>query len=184
MPQSTETPQTDETGSPSEITIIGQASNTGSAAVKTTTISSATTSSALTSTAPTSSSASSASTSHASTPQSSNKGIAIGLGVGLSMGFIVAGLVAGLYFHGQRQGRKGVDYLTAPGTLGGGGKDTKGPISYYSPVAQVPPSELPQSPRSVPPSELSNPLEPPRSELPVDSSWATMNEPWASHQLH
>jgi hypothetical protein len=160
--------QANEVGSPSEITIIGEVSNTGTVAAKTTSSSSTVTST--------------------NTPQSSssNKGVAVGAGVGVSVGVIVLGLIAGgFYYYGQRQGRKSVDYLSAPSPgLAGDGKGLNCPVSYYSPVAQIPPSELPHSPGSVPLSELSQPLEIPRSELPVDQSWATMNTPWSSPHVY
>ena len=173
--------QADESGSPSEITIIGQVSSTGSVAAKTTTSSSTLTSNYAIST--TSSTLSGSATSHTS---SSNNGVAVGAGVGVSVGLVILGLIAGgFYFYGKRKGRKSVDYLTAPGPGPvGDGKDLKGPVSYYSPVPHAPPSELPQSPRSVPPSELSHSVQTPRSELPVDRTWATMNTPWTDPSVY
>jgi hypothetical protein len=112
--------------------------------------------------------------------------VAVGAGVGVSVGVIVLGLIAaGFYYYGQWQGRKSVEYLSVPGPgIVSDGKDPKGPVTYYSPVAQIPLSELPQSPGTIPPSELSHPLETPRGELPDDQSWATMNTPWSNPHVY
>lgn len=191
-----------KSGQPSIITIIGQVSNTASAtgstskktSIQSTSASSTTASSSSISTTSSTSStisstASSIAAGSATNPQtatpksSSNHSVAIGVGVGLSVGIIVLGLIAGFYFHGQRQGRKSGDYLNAPIAMGSG-KESIGPVPYYAPVAQVPPSELPHNRGDISPGELPHSPGVQRSELPDHQTWATLQNPYSGPQIH
>jgi hypothetical protein len=102
----------------------------------------------------------------------------------VSVGIIVLGVIAGFYFHGQRQGKKNGDYLNASTAMGSGKELISLVPSYYAPVAQVPPSELPHNRGDVSPGELPHSPGVLRSELPDHQTWGTLQNPYSGPQIH